>query len=59
MRELVDLTKLADMFDLTRREANEMACDKDFPAPAEVLHGDRIWYDDVVRDWARQSGKLI
>jgi hypothetical protein len=33
MRELVDLTKLADMLDLTRREANELACEDDFPGP--------------------------
>jgi hypothetical protein len=59
MRELVDLTKLADMLDMTRREANELACEEDFPGPVEVLHGNQIWYGDDVRNWARESGRLV
>jgi hypothetical protein len=59
MRELVDLTKLADMLDLTRREANELACEEDFPGPVEVVHGNQIWYGDEVRHWAQASGRLV
>jgi hypothetical protein len=58
MRELVDLTGLAEMLDLTRREANELSCEENFPAPAEVVHGGQIWYTDQVTSWARASGKL-
>ncbi len=59
MREIVDLTGLADLLDLTRREANELACEKSFPAPLEVVHGNQIWYGDDVRNWARESGRLV
>ena len=59
MRELVDLTTLADMLDLTRREANELACEENFPAPVEVVHGSYIWYGDDVRNWARESARLV
>jgi hypothetical protein len=59
MRELVDLTTLADMLDLTRREANELACEENFPGPVEVVQGSQIWYGDEVRNWARESGRLV
>ncbi len=39
MREFVDLTGLADLLDLTRREANELACEENFPAPVDVVQG--------------------
>jgi hypothetical protein len=59
MREIVDLTGLADLLDLTRREANELACEENFPAPVEVVHGSHIWYGDDVRNWARESVRLV
>ncbi len=59
MREIVDLTGLADLLDLTRREANELACEENFPAPVEVVQGSQIWYGDDVRNWARESGRLV
>jgi len=58
VREIVDLTGLADLLDLTRREANELACEENFPAPVEVVQGSQIWYGDDVRNWARESGRL-
>ena len=59
MREIVDLTGLADLLDLTRREANELACEENFPAPVEVVHGSHIWYGDDVRNWASESARLV
>jgi hypothetical protein len=59
MREIVDLTGLADLLDLTRREANELACEENFPAPLDIVQGSQIWYGDDVRNWARESGRLI
>ena len=59
MREIVDLTGLADLLDLTRREANELACEENFPAPVEVVHGSQVWYGDDVINWARESGRLV
>jgi predicted DNA-binding transcriptional regulator AlpA len=59
MREIVDLTGLADLLDLTRREANELACEENFPAPLDIVQGSQIWYGDDVRSWARESGRLV
>ena len=42
VQEIVDLTGLADLLDLTRREANELACVENFPAPVEVVQGSQI-----------------
>jgi predicted DNA-binding transcriptional regulator AlpA len=59
MREIVDLTGLADLLELTRREANELACEKNFPAPVEIVQGSQIWYGDDVRNWARENRRLV
>ena len=55
----MDLTGLADLLDLTRREANELACEESFPAPVEVVQGSQIWYGDDVRNWAARAGRLV
>ena len=59
MREIVDLTGLADLLDLTRREANELSCEENFPAPVEVVHGSQVWYGEDVINWAHESGRLV
>jgi len=58
MREIVDLTGLADLLDRTRREGNEQAGEKNSPTPVDIVQGSQIWYGDDVRNWARESGRL-
>ena len=54
--ELVGLTEIAEMLDVSRQLAHVWAVGEDFPEPVAVLAQGRVWKRAQVLKWAERAG---
>jgi len=58
--DLVGLTEIAEMLELSRQRVDQLVRDADssFPEPVAVISAGRIWRRSDVERWARRVGRL-
>jgi len=58
--DLVGLTEIAEMLDLSRQRVDQLVRDVDitFPEPVAIISAGRIWRRSDVERWARRVGRL-
>jgi prophage regulatory protein len=57
--EFVGSGELEQMFGVSRQRVYQLTTRKDFPAPAIVAKGGRIWRTADVVAWAEEKGREI
>jgi predicted DNA-binding transcriptional regulator AlpA len=55
--ELVGLAEVAEMLQLSKARADQLARQRDFPLPVATLTGGRIWDRAAVEAWMRSTGR--
>lgn len=56
--DLMGLTEIAELFDVSRQRAGQLAEQEGFPEPVAVIAAGRIWKRADVEAWARRAGRL-
>lgn len=59
MHHLVGAHEIAVMLGVSRQRVNELAARSDFPAPAAVLKGGRVWHTEEVEEWERKRRERL
>ncbi|HEY8720116.1 DNA-binding protein [Pengzhenrongella sp.] len=55
--DLVGITEIARMLNVSRQRAHQLAQTEGFPAPAAELSSGRVWETAGVEAWALASGR--
>lgn len=58
MDNLVGLTEIAEMLEVTRARAHQLAAIQGFPEPVGEIAAGRIWEREAVEKWARETGRI-
>lgn len=58
MTELMGLTEIGRMLDVSKQRAGQLAQREDFPAPLSRLAQGPVWRRADVEAWARATGRL-
>lgn len=56
--ELVGLTEIGHMLNVTRQRVAQLAETVEFPEPVAEISAGRIWLRQEVYQWARKVGRL-
>jgi prophage regulatory protein len=56
--ELMGLTEIGELFEVSRQRAGQLAEQEGFPEPVAVLAAGRIWERDDVERWGRRTGRF-
>jgi predicted DNA-binding transcriptional regulator AlpA len=56
--ELVGLKEIAEMLQVSKQRAGQLAARADFPEPLGEISAGRVWKRSEVEEWARAVGRL-
>jgi predicted DNA-binding transcriptional regulator AlpA len=59
MHHLVGLNEIAEMLEISRARADQLARQVGFPPPEAVLSAGRIWSRSSIETWAQDAGRLL
>jgi prophage regulatory protein len=56
--DLVGVTEIGRMLDISKQRAHQLAAEPGFPKPAATITAGRVWKRADVEKWARKAGRL-
>jgi predicted DNA-binding transcriptional regulator AlpA len=56
--ELVGLKEIAEILNVSKQRAGQLASRADFPRPLGEISAGRVWKRSDVERWARATGRL-